>query len=380
LARRAAILLAHIRQHDEEVGSDIADTYRKYSIVDSAQRMVGFEEMIQGSSRSGSAASPGRDYREKSIVELILAGDLEKAEETYSRLSDFFETHRGFVAQLGNLQSTYEAVKEDVPGDERPEVEIRAEEFLIIGGDGNTITPVEDASHLSALVSEATELSTLYALLIRVHKRSGLGAAILSHLAPDQNWTEEDRSSFHAARADLFGARGDLWAARTLSETDIQNVEKQTESALVALRRLADRHPPRTLPTTTFALQSYAFDLLDTSTIDGVSEIMGWADHLLSKLVQSFRLLPIDDSDLTANDLQDAARKSRRLTLLVDWLILALGWVVAAITATVALYVQKAFGSSLLDYAYALLWGVGVERSLTGLNSVLKMLGMGGEA
>jgi hypothetical protein len=107
---------------------------------------------------------------------------------------------------------------------------------------------------------------------------------------------------------------------------------------------------------------------------------MGWADHLLSRLVQSFRLLPIDDSDLTANDLQDAARKSRRLTLLVDWLILALGWVVAAITATVALYVQKAFGSSLLDYAYALLWGVGVERSLTGLNSVLKMLGMGSEA
>jgi hypothetical protein len=174
-------------------------------------------------------------------------------------------------------------------------------------------------------------------------------------------WASKDYDSYLGAKSDLQGAKIDLWKAASSDDAQAWRVEESSENALITLRRLLEKYPSATAED---VLTVWSFGYKD------------WITNLLYMLAAIIELIPIDPNDPASDSLKEAADRARKITKYVDLIILNLGWIVAGVTAVTVLYVQQPFGSTWLDYAYALLWGIGVERALTGLQAVLGKFGV----
>ena len=141
---------------------------------------------------------------------------------------------------------------------------------------------------------------------------------------------------------------------------DKWRVEQIAEWTLGQLRVLLEKYPPTGLE-----------GLLEQRSLwEG---ILTDIRLVLDLLADVSRPTPVTLSKATPKELENVAQSMLRSIIRWDWLFIALGWGVAAVTAMWALYADKSFGTG-WDYLAAFLWGSGVDQGLKGLSNVLTKL------
>jgi len=287
------------------------------------------------------------------LKDLVKKGKLDEARKKLEALGTFFEAYRTFRASAVALyNSSKELVKETSPSSApEPQVAVKVKAFFA------KAEPIKDAGALANLTTQVEELRRFCALFLHIWGRWKLGQVVRNDLDKETIKSGYEDMWVRAV-AQLDGVREDLWRAKSSQQLDRWQVERMAESALRQLRIVYEA----TVPTPQGAAVSW------NRTWQNIAETVG---HLLDMLA-NLELAPLPVT-VPPKSPKQRALEIRRFVRWTDVLLIAVGWVVAVLTAMWALYVGKSFGTG-WDYLAAFLWGSGVDQGLKGLSNVLGKL------